>query len=63
MSKKLKPTEIELAKSAQKYCDKHGKSTEFMIQYIQDFAGINFDKTLEYLTTYGGFSKTERGNK
>jgi len=34
---------------AQKYCDDNDKSTEFMIQYMQDFASVDFDTVMEFL--------------
>lgn len=34
---------------AQKYCDDNDKSTEFMIQYMQDFAGVDFDCVMSFL--------------
>jgi hypothetical protein len=34
---------------AQKYCDDNYKSTEFMIAYMQDFAGVDFDCVMSFL--------------
>tara|TARA_Y100000310_G_C20672131_1_gene810849 strand:- start:1177 stop:1335 length:159 start_codon:yes stop_codon:yes gene_type:complete len=34
---------------AQEYCDKEEKSTEFMIQYMQDFAGVDHDCVMNFL--------------
>lgn len=34
---------------AQKYCDDNDKSTEFMIAYMQDFAGVDFDCVISFL--------------
>jgi hypothetical protein len=31
------------------YCDEHDKSTEFMLQYMQDFAGVNLDCVLNFI--------------
>lgn len=31
------------------YCDIHDKSTEFMLQYMQDTAGVNLDCVLIFL--------------
>jgi hypothetical protein len=43
-----KETKAKL-KEAQQYCDANDKSTEFMIQYMQDFAGVSFETVLKYL--------------
>jgi len=43
------------------YCNKEDKSTEFMIQYMQDVADVDFDTVIEFLTT-SKFTK-ERGKK
>lgn len=34
---------------AQKYCDDNDKSTEFMIQYMQDEAGVDLDCVMAFL--------------
>ncbi len=31
------------------YCDEHDKSTEFMIQFMQDVAEVDFDVVIEFL--------------
>ena len=36
-------------KEAQDWCDANDKSTEFMIQYMQDFAEVNHDTVMKYL--------------
>lgn len=36
---------------AQIYCDVNDKSTEFMIQYIQDVANVSHDTVIKYLTS------------
>ena len=45
----------KLLKHAQEFCDEQDKSTEFMLQYMQDVANVDLDTVLEYLITYGGF--------
>lgn len=40
----------ELLKEAQQYCDDNDKSTEFMIQYMQNCAGVSYDCVIAYLT-------------
>jgi hypothetical protein len=42
----------EKLKEAKKYCDDNDKSTEFMLEYMQDFAGVDLDCVLEYLEKY-----------
>lgn len=37
--------------SARDYCNANDKSTEFMIQYMQDVAHVNFDCVMRYLAT------------
>jgi hypothetical protein len=34
---------------ARKYCDRHDKSTEFMIQYMMDTAGVDMDCVMNFL--------------
>jgi hypothetical protein len=34
---------------AWKYCDDKDKSTEFMLQYMQDFAGVDLDCVMSFL--------------
>lgn len=48
---KLSAEKVCLIEDAIIYCEENDKSTEFMIQYIQDKAGIDFDTTIEYLKT------------
>ncbi len=44
-----------MLKQAQEWCDRHDKSTEFMIEFMQINAGVNLDCVLSYLKKYGGF--------
>jgi hypothetical protein len=34
---------------AMDWCDDNDKSTEFMIQYMQDFAGVDFDCVMNFI--------------
>ena len=34
---------------AWQYCDDNDKSTEFMLQYMQDFAGVDLDCVINFL--------------
>jgi len=43
-----KETEEKL-RQARQYCNDEDKSTEFMLQYMQDFAGADLDCVLKYL--------------
>lgn len=45
----MKPATKKLLEEAQQYCDDNDKSTEFMIQYMQDFARVDFDCVINYL--------------
>ena len=38
-----------LLEEAQRYCDDNDKSTEFMLQYMQDFAGVDLDCVVNFL--------------
>jgi len=31
------------------YCDEYDKSTEFMLEYMQDFANVDLDCVLDFL--------------
>ena len=42
-------TQREMLAEAQRWCDAEDKSTEFMIQYMQDYASVDFDDVIEYL--------------
>jgi hypothetical protein len=45
----MKPfTKIKL-QEAYDYCCDEGKSTEFMLQYMQDYAGVNLDCVLNFI--------------
>ena len=43
-----KETEIKL-EDAKEYCDRYDKSTPFMIQYMQDMAGVTHECVINYL--------------
>ena len=45
----MKQRTKELLKEAQAYCDGNDKSTEFMLQYMQDVANVDLDCVLNYL--------------
>jgi hypothetical protein len=34
---------------AKQFCDDNDKSTEFMLQYMQDHAGVDLDCVLDFL--------------
>lgn len=34
---------------AQNYCDNNDKSTEFMLQYMQDYAGVDLDCVINFI--------------
>jgi hypothetical protein len=39
----------ELLQEAQQYCEDNDKSTEFMIQYMQDVADVDLDCVMNFL--------------
>lgn len=38
-----------LLREAQSYCDENDKSTEFMLQYMQDIASVDLDCVIKFL--------------
>jgi len=56
----MKPETKANLKTAQDFCDKNDKSTEFMLQYMQDFAKVDLDCVLSYLKKYGGFVEEDK---
>lgn len=49
MGKKIPDEKKVLLEAAQNYCDDNDKSTEFMIQYMQDYADVSHDVVMQYL--------------
>lgn len=47
--KQLTPAQIEKLRWAKQYCDDNDKSTEFMLQYMQDVANVGLTKVLKFL--------------
>jgi hypothetical protein len=45
----MKPATKEKLRDAQQYCDNNDKSTEFMLEYMQDVANVDLDCVLNYL--------------
>ena len=45
----MKPKTKFLLLTAWQYCDEEDKSTEFMLQYMQDFAGVDLDCVVSFL--------------
>lgn len=45
----MKPETMEKLFIAWAYCDEEDKSTEFMMQYMQDVAGVNIDCVVNFL--------------
>ena len=44
-----------MLKDAQEWCNNEDKSTEFMLQFMQDQANVDLDCVIRYLTKHGGF--------
>ncbi len=54
----MKQKTKELLQEAYKYCNEKDKSTEFMLEYMQDFANVDLDCVLNFLQTeYFALSK------
>lgn len=45
----MKAKTKELLKEAKEYCDREDKSTEFMLEYMQDVANVDLDCVISYL--------------
>lgn len=45
-----------LMAEAMAFCESCDKSTEYMIQYMQDFAQVDHDTVVDFLVTKGGFT-------
>ncbi len=45
----MKKSKGVLMQEAMDWCDTEDKSTEFMIQYMQDYARVNFDEVMNFL--------------
>jgi len=45
----MTPSTKEKLRRAAEYCNKNNKSTEFMLQYMQDQAGVDLDTVITFL--------------
>jgi hypothetical protein len=45
----MKAVTKEKLLTAWQYCDDEDKSTEFMLQYMQDFAGVDLDCVISFM--------------
>lgn len=45
----MKKATKQLLFEARRYCDENDKSTEFMLQYMQDVAGVDLDCVVKFL--------------
>jgi hypothetical protein len=45
----MKPETKEKLFIAWDWCDDNDKSTEFMLQYMQDYAGVSLDTVMNFL--------------
>lgn len=45
------------------YCDENDKSTEFMLQYMQDFAGVDLDCVINFISKTTDSQRKEWHNK
>lgn len=46
---------IDLLQQAYECCE--GKSVEYTLQFLQDFASVELDEAIEYLQTFQNFTK------
>jgi hypothetical protein len=46
----MKEQTKKLLESAYQYCEERDKSTEFLIEYLQDVANVDLDCVLHFLT-------------
>lgn len=46
---KITKEQSKLLEYAQDYCDEHDKSTEFMLQFMENTAGVDLDIVLIFL--------------
>jgi len=51
--KKITDSQREMLMDARDYCNEHDKSTEFMLQYMQDEAEVSLDKVIQFLEEEG----------
>ena len=58
----MKATTRQLLLDAKKYCEDNNKSTEFMLQYMQDAAKVDLDCVISFLTKLGDSPKERREN-
>lgn len=58
----MKTQTKRLLLAAKKYCDINDKSTEFMLQYMQDVADVDLDCVISFLTQLGNSPKAGRQN-
>ena len=49
-------TKVLLAE-AWKYCDEKDKSTEFMLQYMQDYADVDLDCVMSFLKKHKSWTE------
>ena len=47
----MKAKTKELLKQAKEICDKEDRSTAYTIQFMQDYANVDFDCVMEYITS------------
>ena len=58
----MKAITKQLLLDAKKYCDDNNKSTEFMLQYMQDAAKVDLDCVISFLSKLGDSPKERREN-
>jgi hypothetical protein len=48
----MKPITKQKLHEAKQFADDNDKSTEWMIEYMQDYANVSFDCVMDYLDKY-----------
>lgn len=49
--------------AAYEWCEKNDKSTEFMLEYMQQHANVDLDCVIIFLKDEAGFKKMKRNNE
>ena len=55
----MKTATKELLTEAWQYCDENDKSSEFMLQYMQDAANVNLDCVINFLRKWDSWNNVK----
>jgi hypothetical protein len=59
----MKTKTKQLLKEAWMYCDEEDKSTEFMLEYMQDYANVDLDCVINFIAKYITWKNVLRNKK